>query len=257
MRVALMVFGLCLLGFVGMGQGLERRVGRLLERLDTMTLNSGGYDTIEKLDSEIMQIMVKGLNGNVASMQYPFKRWQDINMSIVDSKDGKLRIYSWDGSTGGAMRGYSSVVQYRDNLGVHAKALFDVTSDAFPDDPGNSYDTVYSVKISGRVYYLVVGGGIYGIGQLSAVVRTFRIDANGLNDSVCVFRDGMKLENKVERFYDAYKSRLAEEPIVRFDSINQRLLVRAVNDDNLLLKWFDVYSFDGRYFTKKSRKRDP
>lgn len=237
--------------FVYQEMGLEARVGRLLERLDSLSMTRGNYEVIVKANKQITSMMVRGLNGNDASMKDPFKRWDSAYMVIAGSADGKVRIYSWNAHTGGTMLAYSSVVQYRDIRGVHAKVMFDATSDDFPDEPGNWYDRIYSFRKGTSVYYLAEGTAKFDSRQLSAVVKAFRIDAGGLDDSVKLFREGKEFSNEVGVYYDLARSGDfmdgPERPMVRFDLANQRLLVRHCEDDSLYGR-FDKYVFDGRYF---------
>lgn len=218
---------------------LEDTVVRLLKKLSLAADN--GRHSVKAINNQIITVLLKGLNHSGSSIVYPFEKWKALFIKIATSADGNLRIYAWDTRTGGTMLSISSIVQFRDSHGIHARILFDAAADK-TDEPGDWYTHIYGPE----------GGGIYigrGMAQYStidagAVAQAFRIGSNGLNDTIRLFRDAEGLKNKLEVDYNSFRSG-EEAGVVHYDGVGHNLWVRRVNDDARLLKGYDVYHFDG------------
>jgi hypothetical protein len=96
----------------------ERILCRQLQIIDSFsealhgpTHNIDAYDSISRYDSLFGEMLQRFTAGNPASLYYPFTRLQNQGVTIATSPDGRLRIYSWDGQTGGTAHNANNMLQ--------------------------------------------------------------------------------------------------------------------------------------------------
>ncbi|MGY0037431.1 hypothetical protein [Pedobacter sp. NJ-S-72] len=80
-------------------------------------------DSALKYDSIFSKQVLKCLKTYPATIGYNFKTLVENGMKIVTSEDGNFRIYSWDDETGGTMRRYNKIFQFRDKKKVLSKGI--------------------------------------------------------------------------------------------------------------------------------------
>src|SRR5215210_931190 len=92
---------------------IERELVGHLDNISKFGNYGGGYDET-RIYAENKSLKSKLLSyGKRADVfRYPFPKLKE-KMKVVTSKDGNLRIYSWDQETGGTMHDHDSVFQFR------------------------------------------------------------------------------------------------------------------------------------------------
>ena len=91
-------------------------------------------DSVLKYDSIFSKQLSKRLKTDPATISYNFKTLVENGMKVVTSEDGNFRIYSWDDETGGTMRRFNKIFQFRNKKKVLAKEITngnDGADDAF------------------------------------------------------------------------------------------------------------------------------
>ncbi|HUF02539.1 MAG TPA: hypothetical protein VMM38_00030 [Aridibacter sp.] len=76
----------------------------------------GRNDTALAKENKMLKQKLQRYGSRAAKLKYDFKGLAD-KMYITTSKDGNLRIYSWDTQSGGTTRWFESIFQYRGNSG--------------------------------------------------------------------------------------------------------------------------------------------
>lgn len=131
-----------------------------------------------KLKQQIMFALVQD-----GSFYYPYSKLKS-HIHIVESKDKKLRIFSWDALASGDWRQMIAFAQYR---GVRNESLVHVLSDNEQLELENFNDVCYETihhlfSNTGKEYYLLIGYGSHGAGQHHSAVRLFSIEHNQLTE---------------------------------------------------------------------------
>lgn len=189
----------------------------------------------------------KLIKDNPATINYDFKILRDSSRcDIVTSKDGNLRIYSWDTETGGTMRFFNTIYQYKDNGKVYTRIP------VFKEgDPGCFYSKIYTVVINGKTYYLAISNGIYSNSDISQSVSVFTIAGNQLADTARLFKTKTKLLNRIDVLFDFFS--VVDRPerpveLITFDEEKKELYIPVVDKKNQVTKKSLVYRLKGEYF---------
>ena len=183
-----------------------------------------------------------------ATLSYAFPKLRE-QIHIATSKDGRLRIYSWDMQTGGTMRDFDMVYQYRG------------TSESVYSSPGAAsgfYHDIFQVDSTRGPIYLPVATFIASGTYMSESLSVVRIDGDELVLTSKLIRTAKALQNSIDFSYDfgSVMDR-KERPVklFKFDRAKSTFSFPIVIEDkqtpqgrvtNRLIK----YRFDGTYFVR-------
>jgi len=167
------------------------------------------------------------------------------NVQIVTSADGLFRIYSWDVRSDGTEFGFDNVIQYRSG---------NKTISNYIDDPvvnGEhlyvySYNTIYTIKINGKAYYLATYMGAYTHIEVGIGIQVFDIENGKLNDDVKIIKTltGLHSQLYYEFLFEGKKS----EQII-YDEASKTISIPVIVKDKVTNKRI-TYKFTGKYFEK-------
>lgn len=183
-----------------------------------------------------------------ATLSYAFPKLKK-QIHIVTSRDGRLRIYSWDMQTGGTMHDFDMVYQYRGDSGK----IY-----SYPGSPAGFYHDIFQVVSPRGPIYLTVATSIASGTSLSDSLNIARIDGDKLVLDSKLIRTAKGLQNAIDFNYDfgSVMDR-KERPIklFKFDPAKSTFSFPVVIEDeetpqgrvtNKLL----TYRFNGSYFVK-------
>jgi len=235
---------------------LETRLLSGLRNIDKWS-NYGPSADYEKLEAENDRFKKELLKGTKApaTLTYSFSRLKK-EMYVVTSKDGRLRIYSWDRQTGGTMHDFDSVYQYRGKSGkVHS---WSATNEE--DSAGVFYHDLFQVDSSSGPIYLAVSTFIGSTSLSGASIDVMKIDADRLDVSAKLIRTGSGLQNSISFGYDFFTVvDRKERPVklFRFDAATRSFSFPVVIEDDKTPQGRVTdkvirYRFNGNYFVKAS-----
>ena len=238
---------------------IEKEILGHLKNLEKFSERSGTSD-IDALDKE-NRILEKELlrYGQKASiLKYDFPALAD-TMTIATSKDRKLRIYSWDGETGGTGRYSHNVFQYLDKAGRSH------TWSSGPRREGEVctgwYHQIFQTDTpTGRIY-LANSTANCSNALASQSLSIFRIDGSKLNSNLRLIKTKSGLKNSVLFEYDFFS--VVDHPerpinLFFFDDAKKSFRFPVVLEDPKFLNGgrvtdkFITYRFNGKYFVKVS-----
>jgi len=147
----------CLLSstlFAQTPQQIERDLLKSFKKIDywSQKSNDTTFDIIKVEDSlgkanDVFARKLESYTGKFPStLTQQFQSLRDSELGIVNSADGRLRIYFWDTNIGGTQVDYRNIVQYKTDLKVISV------------DVGGSfaYDKICTLKKDTRTYYLAI-----------------------------------------------------------------------------------------------------
>ena len=126
------------------------------------------------------------------TLSYPFPRLKKA-INIATSKDGRLRIYSWDMQTGGTMHDFDMVYQYRGDSGK----VYSVAGTA-----RGFYHDIFQVNSHTRPIYLTVSTFIASGTYLSDSLTVAIIRGDKLVLDSKLIRTDKGLQNAIDFSYD-------------------------------------------------------
>lgn len=111
--------------------------------------------------------LIDYVNGNTSSLEYDFSRLNEkTNVSVLTSKDGNVRFYTWDTGTGGTSPNFAAYVQYNGDGLIKTKRFtpfakskyvcsIDVRKDGYEPYDGAWIDGLYQIDQSnGKPIYI-------------------------------------------------------------------------------------------------------
>ncbi len=242
----------CTPAFAQTPQKIEKELVNHAKRIAELSADRSTENAV-KLDAENDALKAKLVKyGKLAStLKYPFNDLKK-HLSIATSKDGKLRIYSWDTFSGGTMHFFENVYQYRAVNGkTVAKAA--VLDDG---DPSGLYTDIFQVQSKNGPIYLGRVTSVLSTSQAYEEVSIFRIEGSKLNDRVRLFKTKAGLQDHIGFEYDFFSVvKRKERPIklIQFDERSNTVKIPVViikkNDKiGTVTNRFIKYRFNGSYF---------
>src|SRR5260370_19653023 len=122
------------------------------------------YDSVGKANKTFREKLAYYTSKFPFTLNLKFKDLDNSFLTILTSKDGLFRIYSWDNSLGGTMRYYENVFQYKADSRVSAALKAD-TSDG-RGDYHYDYSKLYTLKSHNQTYYLAIYHGKFSTKDL-------------------------------------------------------------------------------------------
>jgi hypothetical protein len=224
----------------------EARLAKLYSKM--LSFHHVDYDSLEVYSEKFAKEFVRFINSNPGTLNHPFKILDKDSsfLQIQTSRDGKFRIYGWDTQTGGTMRYFRNIYQWKGN----EKVLTKYESGGEDDNASICYE-MYTVMISNKAHYLAIKNSIGSTRDRGVSISAYRIDGDKLNDEVKVFKTKNETLNTIDAYIDLgtvaedYKN----EPVISYDARQKIVYIPFVNGkDNVLTNKYLMYKLKGRYF---------
>ena len=235
-------------------QQFEREILSHLQTISTNGNYGRSYDET-KLNAANRQLKASLLkNGKkLATIKYAFPKLKN-EMFVATSKDGKLRIYSWDMQTGGTMHDYAAVFQY---VGKSGKSY--AVSEADDDESaGSFYTEIFQVASTTGAIYLATSTFVGSTSNHGQSIDAMRVEGEKLDRTANVIRTGSGMKSSVSFGYDFFSVvNRSERPVklFQFDDAKKEFRFPVVIEDEKtpqgrVTKRFITYRFNGKYFAR-------
>lgn len=252
------IFLILALSFVALAQTPAALETKLIGHLKAMEANgsySGNYDDakLSAASTAFKEQLLKAAKRK-DTLGYAFTKLGE-EMFIRTSKDGKLRVYSWDLQSGGTMHDYDMIVQYVGNGG----AIKTWSSDDDEDDSGGAYfHDIFQLNVGTKPIYLLVSTARVSTSYLSESLRAVTIDNGMLNMSSNLIRTSEGVTNSVGFAYDFFSVvDRPERPIklFKFNEARKEFSFPVVVEDEKtpqgrVTNKMITYRFNGKNFVK-------
>lgn len=230
----------------------EKDAVEYLKKIDYWVSNSSYSDTLNSIDSiydvnkKFIEAFTDYLNNYPVSLVASFKELKNEGISVANSADKKIRIYSWDTWTGGTMHYFSSIIQYKTSKGTKARIFYDACAEDNEGDSGAWYDSIYMLKTPSKTYYLALSHSIYSSIGRTSQLEALRISADTLIRNIELFKTEGGISGYLGFEYELnYKSK--NRPRFRFDLTNKIISLPIIKDGDEPVG-YEKYKFNGKYF---------
>ena len=218
----MLLFSIVLLVGVVSAQTPSAIEKELLGYLDTMSKAGtyGGEYNEEKLSAASdlfkQKLMKYGVRADV--LKFSFPKLSE-SMFIATSKDGRLRVYSWDLESGGTMHDYDRVIQF---VGSHGKVIAWTDGDENEYDGGGAFYTdVFQVASARGPIYLLASTSRASSSLTGATLRVMRVNGNELETKAKMIKTASGLTNDVSFAYDFFSVVDRPERPIRLFTFNE------------------------------------
>ena len=166
----------------------------------------------------------------------------------VSSDDGLFNIFSWDTYTGGTQHVFQTVVLYRSEK----KASFLVDATSLSDNYTDAYDTLYTLTIGNKNYYLVTYYQILDLHARGEGIRIFSIDNGKLNSQAKIIKTKSGLTSKLYYQYDQTLTNadIMSEVTIAYDPKEKTITFPVINENGRQTDNVITYKFTGKYFER-------
>lgn len=190
--------------------------------------------------------VLSDLKRNPSTIECNFKTFNDFIGSVVTTSDGLFRIYSWDTQTGGTMRNYKNLYQFKSGNKVYAKEI-----DYGEGDMGTYFTDVYSLVSNNRTYILAFASGTESSRYSYEFITVFSVSDSTLNDKIQLFKTSNGIKSSFNFEYDV--SSIENRPegqnhLIKFDKDKKILYVPIILEDEKFTNKYVAYKFTGQYF---------
>ncbi len=232
----------------------ENEILTLLSTISKYGNYGGEYDDAKLYSAN--DVLLKRLTsyGTRADiLEYSFPRLREA-MSIATSKDGRLRIYSWDMQTGGTMHDHESVFQFKGKSGKIATW----TDSEDDESAGSFYSEIFQLDTRRGPIYLATSTFIGSTSMHGQSINAIRLNGDGLDPNAKLIRTSKGLTDSISFGYDFFSVvDRPERPIKLFEFDERKKEFRfpvVIEDEETQLgrvtnRWI-TYRFNGRHFVK-------
>lgn len=253
-RIIAFVFLISIISINGVAQTNKAIASELRGHLNRLSKNVGNEKALDRENKLIKQKLIK-YGKRASTLKYSFSEL-DGQMYIATSKDGKLRIYSWDTKTGGTMKFFDGIYQYQNSRGkVYSKpypASRDFAARGF-------YSQIFEVDTGTGKAYLANSNLILSNAMMHQDLEAFAIEGAKLNTDLRLIRTTTAMRNSVGFDYDFFSVvDRPERPVKLFsyDETKKQFSFPIVLKDKKfpnggrVTNKFITYRFNGKYFVK-------
>ena len=231
---------------------VERDILAQLKDVDKFGSYGGDSDE-EKLDaanSAVRDLLIKNA-ARLDVLRYSFPALKK-EINIVTSRDGKLRIYSWDMQTGGTMHDYDTVFQYQ---GASGKTYSWTAPDSSEDSGGGFFSQIFQVDSASGPIYIANSTFVAETSLHGQSIETMRILRDKLERSAKLIKTASGLKSSIDFSYDPFSSPKGTDELVFFDPVRKSFRFPVIIEDKKddrgrITNRFITYRFNGQYFVK-------
>lgn len=245
-----LAFLLCIVSnslFAQTPQQIEADLVKSYKKIEYYSLKND-YEKTSSANDEF-ETKLKTYTEKVSStLTCPFVALKKSHVDISTSTDGLFRIYSWDTMTGGTMRAFENVFQYRS-----AEKLISILDR--PKEEGDyihNYYKIYTFINNAKAYYLTVYTDIGSTKDVADGIHVFVVDNGKLGDAKIIqTRSG--LHNDLHYDYDfgsVVNTEYDKRPAPRFDEKTNTIYLPLIDGNRQMTSKFILYKFTGQYFER-------
>lgn len=251
-----------ILTFSVYGQNINtcnKRLKETFEKIEFYTnqrgLNESAYDSVNKCNEDFEKLLLICTNSFPETLNFDFKDLTKIGLEISTSKNNLFRIYSWDTETGGTMRSFRNVFQFKRNKKIFSQKLL---SDEDEDGESSYCYEIIDQIISGKKTFYVVKCILIGSSAVSShKIKIFSIENGKLNDNAKLIKTKTGIKNELSYDIDFSSSVNQNNDSVdreyawlKYDQKNKIIIIPLITEDGKLTKRKIKYQFKGQYFEK-------
>jgi len=218
-----------------------------LKRMNYFKYENPDYDSLAVVSALFGKLLYEYVSKDQSTLDNNFEELVKEGLIIADSDDKEFRIYSWDTQTGGTMRFYENIFQYRDEHQVYVKQR----PSEIEGDPKSWYSKIYTFISGSKKYYLGINHSDYSTSDKSTGIRFFSTQT-GFNDSLKLIKTDEGLSNGAGIGYNFFS--VVDRPerpleLIKYDTQNKTIIIPVIKEsDGSVTDKYDVYKFNGEYF---------
>lgn len=251
-----------ILTFPSYGQDIKtcnRKLKETFEKIEFYTDQRGknefAYDSINKSNEDFEKLLLHCTSSFPETLTLDFKDLTKSGLEISTSKNSLFRIYSWDTETGGTMRSFRNIFQFKSSKKVFSQKLLSDVDEY--GESSYSYEILDQVISKKKTFYIVKCISIGSSAVSSHKIKIFSIENGKLNDNAKLIKTKSGIKNELSYDID-FSSSVNQEPNsvdreyawLKYDVKNKIIIIPLITEEGKLTKQKIKYQFKGDYFEK-------
>lgn len=258
----LLFFSVTIFSSLVFGQDIKTCETKLNLSFDKIQLYANSNDKIkfeenyiENSNIKFERLLLDFTKYQPKTLIYKFENLTKKGLKVSSSKDGFFKIYSWDTESGGTMRSFKNVFQYKDGRKIHSENLI---SDK--DEYGESmftYEIIDQVISKNKTYYVVKCVFIGSSALSYHKIKIFSIGNDILHENAKLIKtsSGIKNELGYEIDFSSIVNRESNSVEMDYAMINYNkkdkiITIPLITANGKLTRKKINYKFNGEYFKK-------
>ncbi len=219
-----------------------------LKRMEHFKYDSPNSDSVEYENSLFKKLLLKYLIEHPLTITDQMDVVVKAGLTIASSDDKLFRIYSWDTQTGGTMKFYENIYQFRLGTKVYVKQpVSDVEG-----DPNSWFSKIYALPTDEGNYYIGVQYSDFSNRDKYTGLGFFKIENDSLLEDIKLVKTTKGMESNLGIAYDFFSVvDRTERPLelIKYDPETKTIMVPVVNEENgSVTDKYTEYKFIGKYF---------
>jgi len=186
----------------------------------------------------------KIINQNPESLNYDFTKLKEATgIYIATSTDKKFRIYSWDNNSGGTMRFFDQIIQYKGDKKTISNLI------VAEEDAQSFISKIYSVNTTkNETIYLTINNSILSTSLVTQSIFAYKI-TNGKLNTETVFKTKKKMLSSIHCEFDFFSVvDRPERPVELITLKNNILKIPLINEKGIVTSKNLIYKWNGTNF---------
>lgn len=227
-------------------KAIEADLLKSFKKIDYWFEQRKQYDSLQIVNDQFQQKLKEYSNAYPITISLSLKDCKNAGLGITTSKDGLLRIYSWDTQMGGTMHIYNDLLQYKVYNKTYSTNLRDTSNEA---DNGNSYDDIYTLKANGKIYYLVKYSSVYDSHNWGVGIKIFSIENDKLTEKAEIIKTEGGLSNEIGWYCN--ENNIGSQDInFHYDELAKKIYLPTISGNGDKYNDYTIYKFTGQYFER-------
>ena len=208
------------------------------------------FDSLYASNAKFEKLLLKYTSTFPETINSNFELLKKNGLQIATSEDGHFRIYSWDDGTGGTMRFFKNVYQYKVDQNVFSK-----TSPKYDEkDAGCFYYQINDINSGNKKFYITQGTAILSSGLSYHSIKIFSINGSNLNDNAKLIKTKTGIKNQLGYEVDltarTNRDRAVDHYNIEYDVKNKVISIPLILENSKVTAGKIRYQFKGKYFEK-------
>lgn len=208
------------------------------------------FDSLYASNAKFEKLLLKYTSTFPETINHNFELLKKNGLQIATSEDGHFRIYSWDDETGGTMRFFKNVYQYKVD-----KKIFSKTSPKYDKrDAGCFYYQINDINSGKNKFYITQCTAILSSGLSYHAVKMFSIEDSKLDDNAKLIKTKTGIRNQIGYEVDLTSStnrdRAVDHYKIEYDEKNKVISIPLILENSKVTEEKIRYQFKGKYFEK-------
>lgn len=237
---------------------IEQDLFKSLKRIDDLgylstRTDETAFDSLVNENMVLKNKLITYASKNKEMLSYSFPNLKTLGFYKTTSPDSTFCIYSWDTQTGGSMKFYENVFQYKQYDKLYTKTIIKEEG-----TPGGFYTDIYQLTDELNTFYIASYHRILSGRDCYQAVHIFDFEKDKFEPTFKKIKTKSGITNVLGFSYDFFSViDKKERPVklIEYNQMLQTISIPLVDVSGKVTSKRIIYKYDGDYFVKEIIKK--